>query len=399
MTSADDLALLVGPQAHDLLAAAVASAGGRLESSRLRQVDHQPGGHVVAAYRAHVRWADADRVETLGASTDAADAGAPGVVTVDEGDTQVHVWRFPADPALPALDAATDATAVVGLLASFGVEGLDPSAVVIKVRSYRPRRRAVLEVRHGERRLFVKVLHPAEVRDLHWRHTLLADAGLPTPRSLGWSEQGLLVLGPVSGQPMRRALWDPAGQLPSPSELTGLLDQLPAGVLDLPRRSAWSDSVRHYAGVVGAALPEQADRAAAAARRIRSLLHDAPDVPTHGDFYDAQLLLTDGRVTGLLDVDSLGPGRRNDDLACLVAHVDVLGAMVADHRERLSGLARHLAVELGRDVDEADLAARVAGVMLSLATGPHRVQQAGWQAATVRRLDLVDDWVRRAESV
>jgi hypothetical protein len=47
----------------------------------------------------------------------------------------------------------------------------------------------------------------------------------------------------------------------------------------------------------------------------------------------------------------------------------------------------------GRGVDPRDLAARVAGVLLSLATGPHRVQERNWQAATSRRLDVVAAWL------
>ena len=46
-----------------------------------------------------------------------------------------------------------------------------------------------------------------------------------------------------------------------------------------------------------------------------------------------------------------------------------------------------------RVVDPYDLRHRVAGVLLSLATGPHRVQELGWQVATARRLDLVERWL------
>jgi hypothetical protein len=49
-------------------------------------------------------------------------------------------------------------------------------------------------------------------------------------------------------------------------------------------------------------------------------------------------------------------------------------------------------------VDAGDLAARVAGVVLSLATGPHRVQEKEWEESTRRRLDVVEHWVARAQS-
>ena len=59
------------------------------------------------------------------------------------------------------------------------------------VRAYRPRRRAVIEVVAPTSRLFVKVLRPTRVRDLHERHRLLTDAGMPTPHSLGWTAENM----------------------------------------------------------------------------------------------------------------------------------------------------------------------------------------------------------------
>jgi hypothetical protein len=44
-------------------------------------------------------------------------------------------------------------------------------------------------------------------------------------------------------------------------------------------------------------------------------------------------------------------------------------------------------------VDAAELRRRTAAVVLSLATGPHRVQEAGWQVATRARLDLATRWL------
>ena len=49
-----------------------------------------------------------------------------------------------------------------------------------------------------------------------------------------------------------------------------------------------------------------------------------------------------------------------------------------------------------RAVDRRDLRLRVAGVLLSLATGPFRVQEKGWRAGTIRRVDLIERWVDAA---
>ncbi|MBO0609933.1 phosphotransferase [Myceligenerans salitolerans] len=400
------LDLLTGGAAADLLEAAVATTGGELVDWRVRQVDHRPGSATTVAYRASVRRNGVTRSETLGASVGRSRDGArPGVVTLSDGDTTVAVWQFPGDPALPALPRAFDPAAVEELLAGMGVAPDGRTGPELTIRAYRPTRRAVVEARSASARVFLKVLRPRKVADLHARHALLFGAGLPVPRPLGWSDDGLLVLSPLHGTEMRTAARD-GSPLPSPHDVLRLLDQLPAGVCELPRRPAWSESAGHYAAVIGATLPDEAGRAADLAGTIRERLAErgTGTDPTHGDLYEAQIMLTQGRVTGLLDVDSAGPGHRADDLACLVAHLDVLSlvsradpasAARAARMRRLADeyAAGFVAAPADRGADPRDLSARVAGVLLSLATGPYRVQEREWQAATTRRLDAVAGWL------
>ena len=280
------------------------------------------------------------------------------------------------------------------LLASYGVQA-GPLELVL--RSYRPRRRAVVEVRGAGLRLFVKVLRPTRVAALHHRHRLLHDAGVPVPRSLGWTDDGMLVLGALPGRDLRSVLRT-AAAAPASGELIALLDGLPVDVCALPRRASWTDNVAHYAAVVGSALPVEADRAARLARQIAARLEPAPagDEPTHGDFYETQILLSGSLVTGLLDVDTVGPGRRVDDLACLLAHTALLARIEPGHAASTSALTERLRVEFGRHVDPVELRTRVAGVLMSLATGPHRVQEPDWRGATSARLDLVQRWLEDA---
>ena len=51
-----------------------------------------------------------------------------------------------------------------------------------------------------------------------------------------------------------------------------------------------------------------------------------PVITTHGDFYEANILMDseNNSVSALIDVDSLGPGYRVDDLGCLLGHISVL---------------------------------------------------------------------------
>lgn len=393
-----DLELLTGHDAAELVATAVASSGGQLVDWAVRQVDHRPGGSTTVAYRATVRWPDGAREVTIGATVGqvadrSEDGGTLRVLTLDGGERRVAIWVFPDDPALPALRSAYDATSAAGLLRDLGVPAESRGPVTLAVRAYRPTRRAVIEVTTPGAQVFLKVVRPSRVADLHARHELLSDAGLPVPRPLSWTSEGLLVMAPLVGVSMRTALRR-GEPVPSAYDVLALLDRLPRAVVELPRRSAWSENAAHYASVIGAAMPSEAFRAAQLAEAIgRRIEGIQADQPTHGDLYEAQILLRDGGISGLLDVDTAGPGRRADDLACVVAHLETLSLLRGWDAERLAGLAREYATTFADAVDPDELAARVAGVLLSLATGPHRVQDGDWQVQTTRRLDTVERWL------
>ncbi|MDO8145694.1 MULTISPECIES: phosphotransferase [Isoptericola] len=394
-----DLDLLTGEEATELLATAVSTAGGELVDWSVRQVDHRPGRSTTVAYRARVRWGEGVeagrvRTETLGASLGRpGDQQVPGVLTLDDGEHAVAVWRFPGDPALPALATAYDAEAVATLLGDLGVPEVARGPVTLRVRAYRPTRRAVIEASTPGARVFLKVVRPEKVDDLHARHALLAGAGLPVPKPLGRSADGLLVIAPLSGESMRHAVRD-GGAVPSAAEVVTMLDRLPDSVAELPLRTSWSENAGHYASVIGAAMPAEADRARHLAETIATrIAGQRPDEPTHGDLYEAQVMLADGRITGLLDVDSAGPGRRADDLACLVAHIETLSLLRGWDNERLHALALEYAAGFAGQVEPVELSARIGGVLLSLATGPHRVQEADWPLQTSRRLDAVERWL------
>jgi hypothetical protein len=405
------LDLLTGPEAEGILAAAVSALGGELRSCRAGQVDHRPGRGSTVAYDAQVDWPEHGvRHEVIAASAGLpTDPTSPGVVVVSDGELDVAVWCFPNDPDLPALASAQDAGAVVALLRDLGAPVEEGAAVELLVRSYRPRRRAVVEVRvTGEgdltRALFLKVCRPEAIERVHGRHVLLRDAGVPVPQSWGWTASGLLLLAALTGESLRSAVCRDGVAAVDVDDLVGVLDRLPRALVDLPRRRSWTDGVRHYAGVLTAAVPDEARRIAALADGIEERSRtDEPVVATHGDFYEAQLLVSGGRLSGVLDVDTAGPGRRSDDLACALAHIEVL-AQIADRSgdpegARVLGEVTETWLErFDRDplVEPRSLRARTAGVLFSLATGPQRVQETGWPETTSARLDLVERWVARA---
>ncbi|MDQ7904452.1 phosphotransferase [Phytohabitans sp. ZYX-F-186] len=384
--------LLTGPDAGDLLG--VALHPGRLLSWRARQVDHQPGRGCTAAYEVRVRWPDGrDTHERMAACTGRVPAG---VTVLDDGAERVGVWRYPYDPDLPALATAADGTAVAALLDGFGLGG---GPVRLALRAYRPRRRAVIEAVGERGRLFLKVVPPGRVRRLHERHRTLVAAGVPAAPSLGHTPDGLLVLQALPGRTLRQALRHGFPVLPPASAVLALLDRLPAELASGRRRRTWAEKAPHYAAVVGAALPPAGERAAALAAAIGAEGGRGAVVPVHGDLYEAQLLVAGDRVTGLLDIDTAGAGERLDDLACVLGHLSVLADLYRPQATAINRLGARYLGAFERSVDPADLRYRTAAVVLSLATGPHRVQEPGWPAATQRRLDLAERWVASARTM
>jgi aminoglycoside phosphotransferase len=386
----DDLALLAGPAAGALLAGAVGELGGQLESWKAQQVSHRPGASTVAHYRAGVRWADGRRSDqTLVASTTMPVSLEVGRCVASRRG--VTVWLWPHDPALPGLAPALDRRRLASLLRDLGLPTAGrPEAAV---RSYRPGRRAVVEVTTtAGARLFLKVVRPGRAAALHRRHRLLAPH-LPVPESLGWTADGILVLSAVPGTTLRAVLRSSA-PAPAPADLLALLDRLPAEVVDLGPARRPLDRVDHDARVLAATVPALAARAVALAGRLvtAAATTDAePTVAVHGDLYDAQLVVDTGRFTGLLDVDGAGAGARADDLANALGHL----AVMAQGPSGRGRFARYLA-DLQTCAEAVHgprvLRPRVAAAVLALATGPFRAQQTDWAGETERRLAVAEGW-------
>lgn len=372
-----ELELLSGPDAGDLLAAVLGPAGGRPLDWTVTQVDHD---HTTVSYAARVAWPDGSvSDETLGA---AAGRLPDGVTRLTDGRTEVGMWRFPFDPDLPGLAAACDPVRMGRLAARLGLG----DRVRLAVRTYRPRRRAVVELTTSTGTVFVKVLRPDRVEHVHDVHRRAAGAPVPVP--LGWTPDGLLVLSALPGRTLRAALLAGDADVAA-DDVVAVLDALPPALATGPVRRTWGQKAGHYADVVAAIEPALARRARAVAAAVDHREPEGPHVPVHGDFYEAQLMVEAGRVTGLLDIDTAGRGERLDDAACLLAHLDVLALIHPGLRH--PGAA--LRTRFERDLDRAALARRTAAVVLSLATGPHRVAEPGWRHATGERIALAEHWL------
>jgi aminoglycoside phosphotransferase (APT) family kinase protein len=110
-------------------------------------------------------------------------------------------------------------------------------------------------------------------------------------------------------------------------------------------------------------------------------------VPSHGDFYEANLLVSGGGVSGLLDVDAVGPGHLVDDLGCFLGHLLVLPSLDPGYIH-VPAAAERFTAAFEEHVDPAALRARAAGVALTLVAGAKR-RAAGAASAVPWRTDAL----------
>ncbi len=300
------LPTMLGPDATEMLDAAIEASGGRVTAANPAQVTWRPGRSLVVRYEARVAWHNREKAmpEVLVAST--GEELPSGATVVENEEGRVVVWRLGDDPGLPGLAVVTERERTRSLLDELNAP---PGPVKCRLRSYRPTRRAVAELQVGKLRLFAKVVAPGEVAALQSRHQLLAKH-LPVPRSHGWSEEyGIVMLKEMTGATLRECLVEKSLPLPNPQEFAGLLDRIPDPG-DSVRLTSSLQNVHEYVKLLRHILPKLDARLDHLVEQLSDIDDSGPVVPIHGDFYEAQMLVSQGQVTGLLDVDTVGLGYR-----------------------------------------------------------------------------------------
>jgi hypothetical protein len=389
------LPAMLGPAAADMLQAAFCQEDGEVVSARPAQVTWQPGRSLAVRYDAAISRLGGrghDQASVVACTGEDLPSGA---TVLEAAGEHAALWRVQDDPRLPGLRTALDPDRARALLSDLRVR---PGPVRVRLRAYRPGRRAVVEMAVKRTDLFVKLVQPGRVEALQARHRAIAEH-LPAPRSHGWSEEhGLIVLEAKAGLTLRACLRG-VSRLPEPAALAAVLECIPdlgdGHVAQCPLGTA-----QGHLRTLARLMPDLSGQLAGIAESLRAEVEPEPLVPVHGDFYEAQVLVAAGRISGVLDLDTVGLGHRSDDWATMLGHLAVLqGALPPAAGRRCAEYARRIVALADSQADPVILRLKVAAVIVGLATGPFRVQTQAWPAETRARLALAERWVDSATSL
>ncbi len=247
------------------------------------------------------------------------------VELVDASGRRLTAWAYPQDPALPSLPAVSYPEAAGVVLSKFGIAA---EGAKLRMEAYRPGKRAVLRVETATDRWFAKVVHPSLASSIHDLHERFRAAGVPVPRSLGFSEAGLVLLGELPGVPAIDVFEriDRATFARGLDELTRHIATVPVAIgarESLARRVDWyAERMQETAPLFGR---QTARLAQSVAERYRATVLPRP-VTIHGDLHLGQVFVDEAApstITGILDIDTAGLGDPADDRGALFGHVVV----------------------------------------------------------------------------
>ena len=385
------LEVLLGPAAVDVLTTANRSKSLELKDVRVTQVSLRPSQRAVVQLRVvesdHKAETVATYVATLGVEV------PDGTAVVAGRGHAIGVWRYPHDPFLPGLERVSGGENAIRVLSQLGVDAEHAS---VRHRSYRPTRRAVLELSSPRARVFVKVVSARRAERIRSIHAALAPA-LPVPIVRGWSRaHGIVVLEAIEGLTLRQTLAT-EDVAPEPAAITGLLERFGRVRLEgrpVPRPSDRAVEHLDFLGVIAPSLATLLGELRDGLRMDDLVGNHTHTI--HGDLHASQLLGHGGALTGVIDVDRSGPGDPITDRASLLAHLATLAAMEPRHTSYAPYVAG-LFDEFAGHVNSRHLRLEAAAAMVGLATGPFRVLEPDWLEATEARLQLARQWVQEAD--
>ncbi|WP_072313436.1 phosphotransferase family protein [Agrococcus sp. Marseille-P2731] len=247
------------------------------------------------------------------------------VELADASGRRLTAWVYPQDPSLPSLPAVSYPEAAGVVLAKFGIAAEGAS---LRMEAYRPGKRAVLRVDTATDSWFAKVVHPSLASTIHDLHERFAAAGIRVPRSLGFSDAGLVLLGELPGVPAID-VFERIDRVRFARGLEELTQQVAGVPVTVGARESLARRVEWYAERMEETAPVFARQTARLAALVAQRYGATPvpkPVTIHGDLHLGQVFVDEqdpSVITGILDIDTAGLGDPADDRGALFGHVVV----------------------------------------------------------------------------
>lgn len=284
------------------------------------------------------------------------------VELADASGRRLTAWVYPQDPSLPSLPAVSYPEAAGVVLAKFGIAA---EGAVLRMEAYRPGKRAVLRVDTATDSWFAKVVHPSLAATIHDLHERFLSAGVPVPRSLGFSDAGLVLLGELPGIPAIDVF-----ESIDRARFARGLDELTRHIAAVPVRIGARESLARRVDWYAERMEETAPLFARQTARLAAIVREryaATAVPRpvtiHGDLHLGQIFVDEqdpSRITGILDIDTAGLGDPADDRGALFGHVVVSAverATTTASADALAAFADELQAGWAGDARVASIAA------------------------------------------
>lgn len=247
-------------------------------------------------------------------------------VFVPPEKTRLAPYVYPMDPELPAFASFVTPNSLLQISSQ-----LFPGVASIQARllSYRPLRRAIMELSVDDRKFFVRILKPSRIRQAVENHRLVQKAGIPTPEIAWWSDNGVMVISGAEGASAHEVI-DKGNE----ARIFGIWLETRARVKKVTCTLRKPSSLQGADWILlrlGELYPNLMDKLRNLEKNLsgaRSAENEEnSSVVRHGDLHFGQLILdpTDLQLQSLLDLDTLGIGDPADDFAALSSQLLRLG--------------------------------------------------------------------------
>ncbi len=201
----------------------------------------------------------------------------------------------------------------------------------------------------------------------------------------------------LDGYPLRSAIENGANPLPSPRSLLDLLATLETPPVRAMRPSLVERAATH-AAFLSTIFPDTQQRVQTVARSIAEMADTEQPRTIHGDFHSSQIMVNDGSIVGLVDIDTVSAGERTDDLANLLAHLAAVASARPDIAANVKSYGIDLTSTFDSVADPRQLRFRVSAALLGYTGGPFRVQEAHWRNSTEDRIQAAEEWLDAAKA-